>query len=198
MDELQQILHFKPSPPCIQGDPRLSDEIPNVVLKWNTCYIVCGLVVSDGKVLMIQEAKRSCRGMWYLPAGRVEQNESLEDAVRREVKEEAGLDFDPQALIAMEFQSHRWIRFTFTGRIVGGQLKTPQEEDKESIQAQWLPADVNQLTKEFPIRAGDCLKLIQIASDWYSEAPPLRYSTSIIPAPSTHMTISIILIHREG
>lgn len=31
----------------------------------------------DGKVLMIQEAKRSCRGQWYLPAGRMEKNESI-------------------------------------------------------------------------------------------------------------------------
>ena len=39
---------------------------------------MAGLLVADGKVLLIQEAKRSCRGKWYLPAGRVEQNESLE------------------------------------------------------------------------------------------------------------------------
>jgi len=28
-------------------------------------------------VLMIQEAKPSCRGQWYLPAGRMEKNESI-------------------------------------------------------------------------------------------------------------------------
>ena len=49
-----------------------------VKLGWSTCYIVCGLVVRDGKVLMIQEAKQSCRGMWYMPAGRMEKGESLE------------------------------------------------------------------------------------------------------------------------
>ena len=41
------------------------------------CYIVCGVVIEDGKVLMIQEAKSSCRGQWYLPAGRMEKNESI-------------------------------------------------------------------------------------------------------------------------
>ena len=51
---------------------------PAIRLGYNTCYIVAGLLVTDGKVLLIQEAKRSCRGSWYLPAGRVEQNESLE------------------------------------------------------------------------------------------------------------------------
>ena len=48
------------------------------MLGWNTCYVVCGLVVKDDKVLMVQEAKPSCRGLWYMPAGRVEKNESLE------------------------------------------------------------------------------------------------------------------------
>ena len=48
------------------------------VLGWNTCYVVCGLVVKDEKILMVQEAKPSCRGLWYMPAGRVEKNESLE------------------------------------------------------------------------------------------------------------------------
>lgn len=48
------------------------------MLGWNVCYVVCGLVIDEGKVLMVQEAKLSCREKWYLPAGRVEPNESLE------------------------------------------------------------------------------------------------------------------------
>ena len=47
------------------------------VLGFNVCYVVVGVVIEDGKVLMIQEAKPSCRGRWYLPAGRVEKKESL-------------------------------------------------------------------------------------------------------------------------
>ena len=45
------------------------------------CYIVCGVVLEAGRVLMVQEAKPSCRGKWYLPAGRMERNESV--VVRR-------------------------------------------------------------------------------------------------------------------
>ncbi len=40
-------------------------------------YIVAGVVIQDGKVLLIQEAKASCRGTWYLPAGRMERDESI-------------------------------------------------------------------------------------------------------------------------
>ena len=45
------------------------------------CYIVSAVVVQEGRVLMMREAKRSCRGTWYLPAGRVEKNESLKEGV---------------------------------------------------------------------------------------------------------------------
>lgn len=37
------------------------------------------------EVLMVQEAKPDCYKQWYLPAGRVEVGESLEEALRREV-----------------------------------------------------------------------------------------------------------------
>ena len=49
------------------------------VLKESVCYIVAAVVTNDHQeVLMMQEAKKSCRGKWYLPAGRVEPNETLE------------------------------------------------------------------------------------------------------------------------
>lgn len=42
------------------------------------CYIVAAVIIEKDKILMVQEAKKSCRGKWYLPAGRVELAESLD------------------------------------------------------------------------------------------------------------------------
>lgn len=64
-----------------------------------------------------------------------------QEAVKREVKEESGLDFEPETLLSVECQSYSWVRFTLGGRIVGGQLKTVAQADKESLQAQWHPVD---------------------------------------------------------
>ena len=50
---------------------------PDLKLGYNVCYIVAGVAIEDGKVLMMQEAKASCRGRWYLPAGRMEKDESI-------------------------------------------------------------------------------------------------------------------------
>ena len=49
----------------------------STVLGHNVVYIVAGVVIEDGKVLMVQEAKPSCRGQWCLPAGTVDKKESL-------------------------------------------------------------------------------------------------------------------------
>ena len=46
--------------------------------KVNMCYIVMTVLFNESnEVLMVQEAKKSCSGLWYLPAGRLEPNESL-------------------------------------------------------------------------------------------------------------------------
>ena len=50
----------------------------------------------------LQEAKSSCAGQWYLPAGRMEPGEEVAEAAIREVKEETGLDFEPTNLLQIE------------------------------------------------------------------------------------------------
>jgi len=50
--------------------------------------------VKDGclMVLLIQRKYKPCAGMWAFPGGFVDMEESLDDAARRELKEETGLD----------------------------------------------------------------------------------------------------------
>ncbi|XP_074065218.1 8-oxo-dGDP phosphatase NUDT18 isoform X2 [Macrotis lagotis] len=123
-----------------------------------------------GEVLMIQEAKRECHGSWYLPAGRMEPGETILEALRREVKEEAGLECEPVTLLAVEERGPRWIRFAFLARPTGGILKTSKEADKESLQAGWYP----QASLPTPLRSHDILPLIKLGSQYYQQArhPP--------------------------
>ncbi len=53
---------------------------------------VGAVVVRDGKALIVKRAHEPRKGEWSLPGGLLDLGESLTDAVRREVKEETGLD----------------------------------------------------------------------------------------------------------
>ena len=58
----------------------------------------------------LQEAKSSCAGQWYLPAGRMEPGEDIVEAAKREVLEETGMNFDPTTLILVEVAGGNWYR----------------------------------------------------------------------------------------
>ena len=61
--------------------------------RYNTGYNVGvgGAVVDDGRLLLVRRAGRRGRGNWQIPGGFVEQDETMELAVVREVEEEAGV-----------------------------------------------------------------------------------------------------------
>ena len=50
----------------------------------------------DGRVLLTRRAIPPFQGRWCIPGGHIERGEKVEDAIRREVKEETNLDFQTQ------------------------------------------------------------------------------------------------------
>ncbi|KAM4836963.1 8-oxo-dGDP phosphatase NUDT18 isoform 2-T2 [Thomomys bottae] len=138
-----------------------------VRLRKNVCYVVVAVFLNEqDEVLLIQEAKRECRGTWYLPAGRMEPGETIVEAMRREVKEEAGLLCDPVTLLSVEERGPAWIRFVFLARPTGGTLKTSKEADAESLQAGWYP----RLSLPSPLRARDVLYVVELAAQYLQQA----------------------------
>jgi 8-oxo-dGTP diphosphatase len=53
---------------------------------------VGAVIVRDGRAIIIKRANEPYQGQWSIPGGRVELGESLADAVRREMREETGLE----------------------------------------------------------------------------------------------------------
>ena len=60
---------------------------------------VGALIFEGDLILMAQRGKPPLMGMWSLPGGLVEVGESLENAVRREVREETGLEIQPLGVL---------------------------------------------------------------------------------------------------
>lgn len=55
------------------------------------CLVATAYVVRDGKTLLLKHKKL---GMWLPPGGHVEPGETPDEGVRREVREETGLEID--------------------------------------------------------------------------------------------------------
>lgn len=75
---------------------------------------VGALIVRDHKALMLlrTERCRNNRGMWTIPGGMAEVSETLEDAVRREAFEEAGVHIASIRFLALSdrfFDGQHWI-----------------------------------------------------------------------------------------
>lgn len=168
------------------------DQMSRTAVLGNTvCYIVSAVVLNEGRVLMMREAKKSCRGTWYLPAGRVEKNESLEEGVVREVLEETGLAFQPISIICVDSQGTSWFRFTFVGLITGGNLKSLKDQDKESMEAGWFTTQ--EVFTSLLLRARDICPLINAGLKWYEtkrDNPICR----LMPAKKSHSCIIVRLL----
>ena len=86
----------------------------------------CGAALLDGgRVLLIKRRKPPEAGHWSLPGGKVEYLETVEDAVRREIREEIGVEIEllrPLFLSEMiGIDDAHWVSPVFEGRIISGE-----------------------------------------------------------------------------
>ena len=54
--------------------------------------IIGGIIKKENKYLLVKEIKKECCGMYNIPAGHLEENESLEECAVRETAEETKRD----------------------------------------------------------------------------------------------------------
>ena len=72
----------------------------------------CALVDADGRVLIAERpAGKSMAGLWEFPGGKVQDEETPESALIRELKEELAIDVTESCLAPFTFASHRYPDF---------------------------------------------------------------------------------------
>lgn len=54
---------------------------------------------TQSRVLLVQRGQPPAEGLWSIPGGKVHYGESLENACKREVMEETGIDIEPGPLV---------------------------------------------------------------------------------------------------
>ena len=171
-------------------------------LKKNVVFIVGAVIFNEaGEVLMMQEAKSSCAGQWYLPAGKMEPGEDIGEAAVREVLEETGLEVEVTTLLQVESAGGSWYRFVLTGRVVGGRLKTPADADSESLQAKWVE-DIAAMS----LRAPDILPHIERGRLYHEMSQRAHHGAGgeawhspLVPAlrPHNHLLLRTVILIRK-
>ncbi|RLI88276.1 MAG: NUDIX hydrolase [Candidatus Altiarchaeales archaeon] len=89
---------------------------------------VDAIILIKDSIVLIRRRNPPFRGMWALPGGFVEYGETVEHAVRREAKEETGLDVEIERLVGVYSDPDRdprghTVSICFLCRPVGGSLK---------------------------------------------------------------------------
>jgi len=87
--------------------------------------VAANILEKKNKILLVQEKLKKVKGKWNFPAGRLEENESLIDCVKRETKEETGLKVKPSYLVGIyQYPRYNAIIFVFKSKILKGKLAT--------------------------------------------------------------------------
>ncbi|MTI18265.1 8-oxo-dGTP diphosphatase MutT [Rhodobacteraceae bacterium RKSG542] len=72
----------------------------------------CALIDADGRILLAQRPEgKSLAGFWEFPGGKVENGETLEDTLIRELSEELGITVKKECLAPLTFASHGYEDF---------------------------------------------------------------------------------------
>jgi len=107
-----------------------------------TFGVVGAIMEKDGKFLLVQETKPAVKGMWNHPAGWIDVEENPLEAVKREVKEETGYEFEPQHILGIYSLAkpeagiiHHAIKIIYIGKILGEQ---GQYWEHEISQTKWF------------------------------------------------------------
>ena len=92
---------------------------------------VGALILHRGRILMAQRGKEPLKGWWSLPGGALETGELLSDAIRREVREETGLEVQPRGVFEIferimrdpsGVPEYHYVLIDYLCRVTGGTL----------------------------------------------------------------------------
>ncbi|MCF6221550.1 MAG: (deoxy)nucleoside triphosphate pyrophosphohydrolase [Robiginitomaculum sp.] len=102
----------------------------------------CALIDTDGRILMSQRpVGKDHAGLWEFPGGKVEDGETPEQTIRRELWEELGVEPCEQCLQAFNFVSHAYADFHLFMPLYLCRQWDGMVRPKEGQQVRWVFPD---------------------------------------------------------
>jgi 8-oxo-dGTP diphosphatase len=107
---------------------------------------VGAIIIEGEKILLVERGREPHAGCWSLPGGVLEVGETLEQAVRREVREETGLEVEPVAIVEIFERiihddagavEYHYVLVDYLCTVVGGELIAGDDASS----AAWISRD---------------------------------------------------------
>ena len=116
-------------------------EVCGFELYMNPAAAVGGVIVDPrGRMVVLVRGKEPGKGLWDLPGGFVDPGETAEEALRREVREEVGLEVTAMRYLGSwpntyEYGGirYRTLDFGFVCEAAGAELARPREGEVERV-----------------------------------------------------------------
>lgn len=97
--------------------------------------IVVGVCIKNesNEILMVQEAKDEIKGLYNIPAGKLDSNESILEGAIRETKEETGYDVKLDSILCIQYlEKKNILKIIFNATIISGSISFDKNENVEN------------------------------------------------------------------
>ena len=104
----------------------------------NIKVVTGGILEKDGKFLLVQEKQKICEGNWTVPAGGLDESESLMEGAKREIYEETGCKVEITGVLEIVneiLEGVNVICFFFDTKMIDENIKT---DGKEIANVKWF------------------------------------------------------------
>lgn len=121
-----------------------------------TVKVVAAIIVNEDKVFATQRGYGEFQGGWEFPGGKVEEGETLEYALVREIKEELDTEIEVVELldtIEYDYPQFHLSMACFISKVKSGDLVLKEHEAAKWLtrdtlnSVEWLPADLSLIEK---------------------------------------------------
>lgn len=115
-----------------------------------TIEVVAAVIIKDGKVFATKRGKGDFEGGWEFPGGKIEDGETKEEALKREIHEELETDIEIKEFLTTttyDYPEFTVILSFYLCSLEDGEIKLNVHSEKKWLSkdeldsVSWLPAD---------------------------------------------------------